>query len=475
MCEVCDSDHTPDKLLLCDYCDKGYHTFCLKPRLLVIPPGAWFCPGCTPQLQPIFSPVAVDDDQTHGHRSTDHNSECPICDLADTRRTIQCRSCLHRFHAQCLGLHGTAYPAGEFLCASCNLFANRIPSPTCEALNAAHMLVYLTGHRVACSSMDTYASAMHRFVHFCTTCLGKPISEVLPPGVHGVIDCELVKLFIAHAASRYKISTVRVTLSALVDWHKSKGAVSTSVSPSNPQIKQLLQAVKQQQGPEGLPKGKVGMSKQVLFLLLRHILQLQTSDLQMSELYIRDWAIFALGFYGFLRRSELIALNVGDVSFVEGSSPYIDLRIRKSKTDQAGAGASVIITQCTKDGLRIGEGLHRLIALRVQSGAGPDDPLVPAWDLNAMKLHRSTRLKNGQALASRLKLYLTAILRQFPNVQVNPATYGMHSLRRGGVVAAWAEGVDVDRIKAHGRWKSSAVQVYLTPDLSIRLSVTALM
>lgn len=34
------------QILLCDSCDSGYHTACLRPPLMVIPEGEWFCPPC---------------------------------------------------------------------------------------------------------------------------------------------------------------------------------------------------------------------------------------------------------------------------------------------------------------------------------------------------------------------------------------------------------------------------------------------
>lgn len=34
------------QILLCDSCDSGYHTACLRPPLMVIPDGEWFCPPC---------------------------------------------------------------------------------------------------------------------------------------------------------------------------------------------------------------------------------------------------------------------------------------------------------------------------------------------------------------------------------------------------------------------------------------------
>ncbi|KAG9015030.1 hypothetical protein FRB94_007102 [Tulasnella sp. JGI-2019a] len=45
-CEVCHSGDRGTHMLLCDGCDKGYHTFCLDPPLPGIPKGQWFCHIC---------------------------------------------------------------------------------------------------------------------------------------------------------------------------------------------------------------------------------------------------------------------------------------------------------------------------------------------------------------------------------------------------------------------------------------------
>jgi len=195
----------------------------------------------------------------------------------------------------------------------------------------------------------------------------------------------------------------------------------------------------------------------------------------MKDLYVRDWAIFALGFYGLFRRSELIALTIADVTVVTTPTSYITITVRKSKTDKVGAGADVYVSAVSQDGLRLADGIISLLELRRAAGAEPSDPLFSAWDLDAHRLHKSTPLKNGQALAQRLKFYLTTLLNKYPELAINPSTYGMHSLRRGGVIAAWKAGVDLERIKAHGRWTSDAVRAYVTPDLGIKLSVSAAM
>ncbi|XP_053404414.1 remodeling and spacing factor 1-like isoform X2 [Mercenaria mercenaria] len=45
-CVKCLRSHQPEWILLCDKCDAGYHTACLRPPLMIIPDGDWFCPPC---------------------------------------------------------------------------------------------------------------------------------------------------------------------------------------------------------------------------------------------------------------------------------------------------------------------------------------------------------------------------------------------------------------------------------------------
>lgn len=63
-CEICRSGLNENKLLLCDKCDKGYHTYCLKPRLNSLPEGNWFCHNCT-------SSVKNNTAQSDANRSSD--------------------------------------------------------------------------------------------------------------------------------------------------------------------------------------------------------------------------------------------------------------------------------------------------------------------------------------------------------------------------------------------------------------------
>ncbi|XP_014276967.1 microtubule-associated protein futsch [Halyomorpha halys] len=45
-CKKCGQPDHPEWILLCDKCDSGFHASCLRPTLMLIPEGDWFCPPC---------------------------------------------------------------------------------------------------------------------------------------------------------------------------------------------------------------------------------------------------------------------------------------------------------------------------------------------------------------------------------------------------------------------------------------------
>ncbi|KAG6868752.1 hypothetical protein C0993_011021 [Termitomyces sp. T159_Od127] len=45
-CEICHKKNRGEAMLLCDGCDCGFHTFCLRPPLTSIPKDHWFCYTC---------------------------------------------------------------------------------------------------------------------------------------------------------------------------------------------------------------------------------------------------------------------------------------------------------------------------------------------------------------------------------------------------------------------------------------------
>ena len=45
-CESCGFADAEDLMLLCDWCNNGWHTYCLEPKLTAVPKGDWICPTC---------------------------------------------------------------------------------------------------------------------------------------------------------------------------------------------------------------------------------------------------------------------------------------------------------------------------------------------------------------------------------------------------------------------------------------------
>ncbi|KAG2341338.1 hypothetical protein BDR05DRAFT_936380 [Suillus weaverae] len=58
ICEICQEKGDDERILLCDFCDRGWHMDCMQPPLEETPPGTWHCPMCPPSLFPLESEVA---------------------------------------------------------------------------------------------------------------------------------------------------------------------------------------------------------------------------------------------------------------------------------------------------------------------------------------------------------------------------------------------------------------------------------
>ena len=132
-----------------------------------------------------------------------------------------------------------------------------------------------------------------------------------------------------------------------------------------------------------------------------------------------------LGFGAALRRSELVALTLADVTAVPGRG--VQLRIRRSKTDQEAEGAVVAVPE--------GRQLTPLFHLRAWlavSGITTGPVFRPLW--KGSRRVRDTRLSD-HAVARILQARVRA-------AGLDPTRYGGHSLRAGFVTAAARAGAD---------------------------------
>ena len=154
---------------------------------------------------------------------------------------------------------------------------------------------------------------------------------------------------------------------------------------------------------------------------------------------LRDAAALAVGFAAALRRSEICALQVEDIEML-GTERML-VRIRRSKTDQAGVGQSVAVP----DGKSI-RPVSRLRSWleRAQISEGQlFQTMKRGGKPTGLPLHHSD-------IARLVKRYAKAI-------GLDPSDYSAHSLRAGFVTSAAVHHARIDKIMEVTRHKSPAM------------------
>jgi site-specific recombinase XerD len=156
---------------------------------------------------------------------------------------------------------------------------------------------------------------------------------------------------------------------------------------------------------------------------------------------VRNKAIILLGFAGGFRRSEIVALNVDDLTFEKGA---LRVFLRRSKTDQAGEGRTVVImagdnsTTCAVAAVRIWLKEAKL----EHEGENPVFRQVRGRHAESTRLSDKTvdRIVKGACRAAGLK-----------------ENYSAHSLRAGHVTEALANGMDRASVKRQTGHRSDAM------------------
>jgi integrase len=150
---------------------------------------------------------------------------------------------------------------------------------------------------------------------------------------------------------------------------------------------------------------------------------------------LRDRAILLLAFSLAARRSELVALDVEDL---EECPQGLRIRIRKSKTDQEGVGATVAVCRgsiaCPVQALR-----EYLDAAGITSG--------PIFRWIRRGNHLTDHRLGAQTICKLVK-------DQAAKLGLNPKEFGAHSLRAGFATSSAARGANLFKIMSVTRHKS---------------------
>jgi integrase len=131
----------------------------------------------------------------------------------------------------------------------------------------------------------------------------------------------------ARADEGRKVATLSLALSAISQAH----AVGGHPSPrSDRLVQETWKGIRRRLGVAQQQKDPISAKE------LRRIMD----ELPAGLVGLRDRALLTLGFAGGFRRSELVALDCADLSFV---SEGLEALVRRSKTDQEGAGLTKVI------------------------------------------------------------------------------------------------------------------------------------
>jgi site-specific recombinase XerD len=296
-----------------------------------------------------------------------------------------------------------------------------LPDPAAETPLAAR-LAGLAGRAAdyaragtAASTRRAYDRDWAAFAHWCAEHDAVPL-PALP---------QVVGLYLTHLAERLAVATLGRRLAAISTMHRLHGH---RLDTRHPAIRDVLRGIRRSKGTA--QRRVVAATTPLLRAMLG------TCDSSLTG--TRDRALLLLGFAAALRRSEIVALNVEDLT---DAPEGLRLTIRRSKTDQEGAGETLGV-------VRTGSATCPIAALR-------------AWcDAAAITEGRMFRRidRHGNVGAALTDQSVALILKKRAALAgLDPTNYSGHSLRAGLATSAAQHGVEERLIMRTTRHRSLPV------------------
>lgn len=172
-----------------------------------------------------------------------------------------------------------------------------------------------------------YATDWALFDHWCATRTDDSGRALLALPA----SAQTVALYLAEHASTHKPATLTRRCSAISTVHQAAGYDSPTTTAL---VRTTMAGIRRQHRTAPAAKDPL-LAHQV-----RRLLDALPTDPAQRLLAARDRALLVIGFYGALRRSELVALETRDVEVNEHG---LVLTLRRSKTDQDGTGRRIAL------------------------------------------------------------------------------------------------------------------------------------
>lgn len=281
------------------------------------------------------------------------------------------------------------------------------PPPT--ALAAQIQAAHAAGQRVRPpNTARANQGDWQRFLDWCVAQHAVPM-----PCDPGVLSAYLLSL----ADAGKKISTIERALSSISQAHEIAEAAWNP--RSSKVVRDLMKALRRRLGVAPAQKAPLTIEDLVRAL--------QACPTTLAGL--RDRALLAVGFAGAFRRSELVALDVADLTW---ETKGVVILIRRSKTDQVAAGRKV--------GLPSQSAAQPVQSLRQWLAAAAIEQGPIFRPVTARGVVQSRRLTD-RSVAEIVKKLVT-------RVGLDPSMFAGHSLRAGLATSAAQHGKRREKIRA---------------------------
>lgn len=282
------------------------------------------------------------------------------------------------------------------------------------------------------ATMTAYQQAWRQFLDFCEAYCFEATEG----------DPEVIALFLAKQSEAKTVSTLRKYMAAI---QLMLGRLGVRPDMKHPDLAAVWSGICRVHGRPTV--GKAPLREE----MLRDITKL----IPLNIAGHRDRALLTLGFQSALRRSELVSLNVEDITI---TSSELVIQIERSKTDQYGQGREFCVDRIPDSPLCPARALEVwIMAARLSDG-----PLFRPVD-------RFGRLQDNrlgaQAVSRILKKWVANLAkeRELPKAARDAlvAEFGAHSLRSGFVTEQSEKGVsDWEIMKKTGHQNQTSLSPY---------------
>lgn len=271
------------------------------------------------------------------------------------------------------------------------------------------MKVDLKRGRWSPATVAAYTIAWADFEAYCKSAAEAPLPA----------KPKVIAAFLKERAATHATASLSTRLHAIVAVH---GLYGHEVKVKGSVIRDTWAEIRRAKGTASTPKAALTAEQ------IKHIVRGMPADAY------QDRAVVLLGFATLLRRSELVALDVEDLTIGKAD---MQVTIRRSKTDKAGKGEVVAV-------LRTGNEFCPVVAL---------ETWLRLAEIEGGPIFRS---RNGRMVP---RAIADIAKRWAKNAGFDPKTIGAHSFRRGGITTMFRNGAKLEDIMRQSRHKT--VQIAL--------------